>query len=85
MAVPRARVQAQPSAPLTNAQTGMFFAAGGIHVGQWFTPCRPPHAVGGGGLTLSASNALYATYVPVNQATLRAAMEARRRGRSKLR
>ena len=40
------------------------------------------HAMGN---TLSASNALFATYVPVNQATLRTVMEARRRGRSKLR
>ena len=40
------------------------------------------HAMGN---TLSASNALYATYVPVNQATLRSVMEARRRGRTKLR
>jgi hypothetical protein len=40
------------------------------------------HAMGN---TLSASNALFATYVPVNQATLRAVLEARRRGRSKLR
>jgi hypothetical protein len=40
------------------------------------------HAMGN---TLSASNALFATYVPVNQATLRAVLEARRRGRSRLR
>ena len=40
------------------------------------------HAMGN---TLSASNALYATYVPVNHATLRVVLEARRRGRAKLR
>jgi integrase len=40
------------------------------------------HAMGN---TLSASNALYATYVPVNVATLRSVMEARRVGRRKLR
>jgi hypothetical protein len=40
------------------------------------------HAMGN---TLSSSNALFATYVPVNQATLRAVLEARRRGRSRLR
>ena len=40
------------------------------------------HAMGN---TLSASNALFATYVPVNQATLRSVLEARRRGRQKLR
>jgi hypothetical protein len=40
------------------------------------------HAMGN---TLSASNALFATYVPVNVATLRGVMEARRAGRSKLR
>jgi hypothetical protein len=40
------------------------------------------HAMGN---TLSASNALFATYVPVNQATLRTVLEARRRGRAKLR
>jgi hypothetical protein len=40
------------------------------------------HAMGN---TLGASNALYATYVPVNRATLRTVLEARRRGRSKLR
>lgn len=36
------------------------------------------HAMGN---TLSASNALFATYVPVNKASLTAVMEARRRGR----
>ena len=40
------------------------------------------HAMGN---TLSASNALFATYVPVNLATIRSVMEARRKGRSKLR
>lgn len=40
------------------------------------------HAMGN---TLSASNALFATYVPVNQATLRTVLEARRKGRRKLR
>jgi hypothetical protein len=40
------------------------------------------HAMGN---TLSASNALFETYVPINQATLRTVLEARRRGRSKLR
>jgi hypothetical protein len=40
------------------------------------------HAMGN---TLSASNALFATYVPVNVATLRDVMEARRAGRQKLR
>jgi hypothetical protein len=37
------------------------------------------------GNTLSASNALFATYVPVNLATIRSVTEARRRGRAKLR
>jgi hypothetical protein len=37
------------------------------------------------GNTLSASNALFATYVPVNVATLRDVMNARRAGRRKLR
>jgi hypothetical protein len=40
------------------------------------------HAMGN---TLSASNALFATYVPVNVATLRDVMAARRTGRRKLR
>jgi hypothetical protein len=40
------------------------------------------HAMGN---TLSASNALFATYVPVNVATLRDVMMARRTGRRKLR
>jgi hypothetical protein len=40
------------------------------------------HAMGN---TLSASNALFATYVPVNVATLRDVMGARRTGRRKLR
>ena len=40
------------------------------------------HAMGN---TLSASNALFATYVPVNLATIRSVMEARRRGRRRLR
>jgi hypothetical protein len=37
------------------------------------------------GNTPSASNALFATYVPINQATLQTVLEARRRGRAKLR
>ncbi len=40
------------------------------------------HAMGN---TLSASNALFATYVPVNVATLRSVVEARRLGRLRLR
>ncbi|NVO13514.1 MAG: tyrosine-type recombinase/integrase [Rhodoplanes sp.] len=40
------------------------------------------HAMGN---TLSSSNALFATYVPVNVATLRSVTEARRTGRTKLR
>jgi hypothetical protein len=40
------------------------------------------HAMGN---TLSASNALFATYVPINRANLQTVLEARRRGRSKLR
>ena len=40
------------------------------------------HAMGN---TLSASNALFAIYVPVNVATLREVMTARRAGRRKLR
>jgi hypothetical protein len=40
------------------------------------------HAMGN---TLSASNALFATYCPVNLTTIRSVMEARRRGRAKLR
>jgi hypothetical protein len=40
------------------------------------------HAMGN---TLAASNALFATYVPVNVATLRDVMDARRLGRRKLR
>ncbi|NJL08519.1 MAG: hypothetical protein HC900_09840 [Methylacidiphilales bacterium] len=35
--------------------------------------------------TLSASNALFSTYVPVNLATVRSVMEARKQGRAKLR
>jgi hypothetical protein len=40
------------------------------------------HAMGN---TLSASNALFATYVPVNANSIRSVMAARRRGRTKLR
>ena len=40
------------------------------------------HAMGN---TLSASNALFATYVPINVTTLRDVMDARRAGRRKLR
>jgi hypothetical protein len=40
------------------------------------------HAMGN---TLSASNALFATYVPVNRATIKAVREARIRGRARLR
>jgi hypothetical protein len=40
------------------------------------------HAMGN---TLSASNALFATYVPVNVNSIRSVIEARRRGRAKLR
>ena len=42
------------------------------------TPAALAHAMGN---TLSASNALFATYCPVNLATIRSVMEARRRGR----
>lgn len=48
--------------------------AGGAHVEQL------AHAMGN---TLGASNALYATYVPVNKASIQAVMEARRRGRNR--
>jgi hypothetical protein len=37
------------------------------------------------GNTISSSNALFATYVPVNLATVRGVSEARRKGRTKLR
>ena len=46
------------------------------------TPAALAHAMGN---TLSASNALFATYCPVNRATIQSVMEARRRGRAKLR
>jgi integrase len=46
------------------------------------TPAALAHGMGN---TLSASNALFATYVPINQATLQSVLEARRRGRAKLR
>lgn len=45
-------------------------------------PAAVAHAMGN---TLSASNTLFATYVPVNVKTLQSVIEARRRGRSKLR
>jgi integrase len=45
-------------------------------------PAELAHAMGN---TLTASNALFATYVPINQATLQTVLEARRRCRSKLR
>jgi hypothetical protein len=46
------------------------------------TPAALAHAMGN---TLSTSNSLFATYCPVNVASLRAVLEARRRGRAKLR
>jgi integrase len=46
------------------------------------TPAALAHAMGN---TLSASNALFATYCPVNLTTVRSVMEARHRGRAKLR
>ena len=46
------------------------------------TPAALAHAMGN---TLGASNALFATYCPVNLTTIRSVMEARRRGRAKLR
>ncbi len=46
------------------------------------TPAALAHAMGN---TLSASNALFATYVPINRATLRAVMTARRLGRRRIR
>jgi hypothetical protein len=46
------------------------------------TPAALAHAMGN---TLSASNALFATYCPVSLSTIRSVMEARRRGRTKLR
>lgn len=46
------------------------------------TPAQLSHAMGN---TLSASNALFATYVPVNASSIRAVAEARRLGRKRLR
>jgi len=46
------------------------------------TPAALAHAMGN---TLSASNSLFATYCPVNLSTIQSVMEARRRGRAKLR
>jgi hypothetical protein len=46
---------------------------------------QPAHLAHAMGNTLSASNALFATYVPVNQATLHSVMQARRIGRRRLR
>jgi hypothetical protein len=46
------------------------------------SPAALAHAMGN---TLSASNALFATYVPVNVTSLRAVMDARRKGRTRLR
>ena len=46
------------------------------------TPAALAHAMGN---TLSASNALFATYCPVSLSTIRSVMEARRRGRTRLR
>ena len=46
------------------------------------TPAALSHAMGS---TLATSNALFATYCPVNLTTIRSVMDARRRGRTKLR
>ena len=46
------------------------------------TPAALAHAMGN---TLSVSNALFATYVPVNRTTIHAVAEARRLGRRRLR
>jgi len=45
-------------------------------------PAALAHAMGN---TLSASNALFATYCPVNLTTIRSVLDARRRDRTKLR
>ena len=37
------------------------------------------------GNTLSASNSLFATYVPVNATTIKSVFEARKKGRSRMR
>ena len=46
------------------------------------TPAALSHAMGN---TLSASNFLFATYVPISASTIRSVREARIRGRGKLR
>jgi hypothetical protein len=46
---------------------------------------QPAHVAHAMGNTLGASNALFATYVPVSVATLRSVMDARRKGRARLR
>jgi Phage integrase family len=46
------------------------------------TPAALAHAMGN---TLNASNTLFATYVPVNAATIGSVFEARKRGRRKMR
>jgi hypothetical protein len=46
---------------------------------------QPAHLAHAMGNTLATSNALFATYVPVNHASIRAVMDARRIGRRRLR
>ena len=46
---------------------------------------QPAHLAHAMGNTLSASNALFATHVPVNVASFRSVQDVRRRGRIKLR
>jgi hypothetical protein len=46
------------------------------------TPAAVAHAMGN---TLSASNSLFATYVPVNATTIKSVFEARKKGRRSMR
>jgi integrase len=77
-------VRAAEFGPLDRRTLGHDFRRSGA-VEAIVGDAQPAHLAHAMGNTLSASNSLFQTYVPINAATLRSVAEARRRGRNRLR
>jgi hypothetical protein len=77
-------VRAAEFGPLENRMLGHDFRRSGAveAITGDATPAALSHAMGN---TLSASNTLFATYVPINATTIRQVADARRKGRGRLR
>lgn len=78
------KVRAAEFGPLETRMLGHDFRRSGAveAITGEATPAALSHAMGN---TLSASNLLFATYVPINATTIRQVADARRKGRNRLR